>query len=313
MRAQPASEAQRLIVGSYSSGDVTCTICGLIASAAAEFSNREVKVSVWREVRVVDHGDRLEAWNQFFQKLRPFAAIPGSVSVNPVMLPPGWLRLCTIFAATGSVTFTNKMGTELVSARSVLVAKVLVATRRSGFSATSSCAKARVAVASPLGQRYSNCTFSPGRQPRSRSPRSKASTRQRPHSGVPFATRMPMRFVFWATDLAGRAATRTPPQKAVMTSRRLIRSPHFEARFFKRSSATSAGSHLQFLSQRAGLFIQKGFQFSFEPADVQSAGVGSFPGHFASNRMRQLRLSHVLRLRRIRLSFRPSLLFLFLF
>ena len=70
-----------------------------------------------------------------------FPLMPNSNRVNPVALPPGRARLATKPAPTGSLTFTNTMGTWRVACSSGVSGEFPLTTMTSGASATSSAAR----------------------------------------------------------------------------------------------------------------------------------------------------------------------------
>jgi hypothetical protein len=68
---------------------------------------------------------------------------PYSGSAKPVALPPGRARLMAKPAPTGSVAFTNTIGTARLARCSAIAAEAPVATRMSGANATNSSAYLR--------------------------------------------------------------------------------------------------------------------------------------------------------------------------
>ena len=98
-----------------------------------------------------------------------FALKPYSNIIKPVALPPGWARLSTKPAPTGSGTITNTIGTVRVASNTAAAPALPLATMTSNASAANSVAALLVSAASPAPQRASICRLRPSIQPSSRS------------------------------------------------------------------------------------------------------------------------------------------------
>ena len=90
-----------------------------------------------------------------------FPLMPNSNRVNPVALPPGRARLATNPAPTGSLAFTNTMGTWRVACNSGVSGEFPLTTMASGASATSSAARRRKNSPSPGPTRCSISNVAP--------------------------------------------------------------------------------------------------------------------------------------------------------
>ena len=97
-----------------------------------------------------------------FRSSSHFVPMPYSKFGNPVMLPPGFPRLETKPAVTGSATITNTIGKVRVASCNAATDGVAVAKMTSrGFAANSVAAFRKSAVV----QRYSICKLRPSLQP----------------------------------------------------------------------------------------------------------------------------------------------------
>src|SRR4030081_1158407 len=98
-----------------------------------------------------------------------FSSLPADCEESPVTLPPGWARLATRPAPTGSPA-DIMIGMELVALNAASVAGVPHDTMTSTGSLASSAANPGNRPASPLAKRYSMSRFLPSRYPSSNSP-----------------------------------------------------------------------------------------------------------------------------------------------
>src|SRR5262249_42890080 len=94
-----------------------------------------------------------------------FPLMAYSNGLNPVILPPGRVRLATNPAPTGSGTWANTIGTVLVASNNAPVLTLPLASMTSGASATSSAAYLRALSAVPCATRWSIRTLSSSRHP----------------------------------------------------------------------------------------------------------------------------------------------------
>jgi hypothetical protein len=160
-----------------------------------------------------------------------FPLMRNSNRTNPVVLPPGRAKLSTYPAPTGSVTFTNTIGTLRVACSSGPTVAVPGARMASGSSAISSAAFLRMSSARPVVQRYSIWRLRPTVQPDCSSPCRNAALRAWPWASfASYGMIAPMRRIRWpccALAAIGHAAA--PPTSAIK-SRRFIRSPRRRGR-----------------------------------------------------------------------------------
>ena len=105
-----------------------------------------------------------------FKSSSHFAAIPNSLTMNPVALPPGRARLSTKPAATGSLTIGNTTGMIRVACNNGPIVEAPCARMTSGASATNSAACLRISSAWLVAQRVSIRALRPMLQPSSASP-----------------------------------------------------------------------------------------------------------------------------------------------
>jgi len=137
-----------------------------------------------------------------------FALKPYSNIIKPVALPPGWARLSTKPAPTGSGTITNTIGTVRVASNTAAAPALPLATMTSNASAANSVAALLVSAASPAPQRASICRLRPSIQPSSRS-RCKKTATQRPWPAAPIPSPRTRWWAAWRPAArAPRAATR---------------------------------------------------------------------------------------------------------
>ena len=150
--------------------------------------------------------------------------------VTPVRFPPGWIRLATSPALTGSTATAKTVGTVVVAALAATAVGVPPpATSTVTGRRASSVASAGSRLFWPSAQRYSIATFWPSTYPDSFNPCWNARRRTTYKSGEALL-RKPMTGIAgcWACAASGHAAA--APPRSDMNSRRLIASPRLRTR-----------------------------------------------------------------------------------
>ncbi len=155
------------------------------ASAATRVSCKGPSICWAASAASTNTAAREISGNASFSSSSLFPLSCGEIWVNPVMFPPGFARLATNPAVTGSPTSVITRGIVLVACRAARVPGLPPVTMTSTLSRTSSAARSGSRSSFPSANRYSMTMFFPSTYPRSRRACRNPSRRDNPAEGDP--------------------------------------------------------------------------------------------------------------------------------